>query len=210
MNSELYTKEFRSYKYLKSSPASVEFFKKQYHIVNLVQPWTKERDPNFVWPHRVEFLEQLIDLEKEQVYIVNVDSIFSSPSRFSEAKIAEVKEPVIYCGHMLKPSLGRILTITDIHELEPFDQLNKDVEKQYYLCSSDYFSIKDTVCLSGNCEHTGFIFRLVDLPIISIISPEITLSAMFYDEETAKKYAKDVADHLRNYAAALSAIVAKL
>jgi hypothetical protein len=208
MNDELYTKEFRSYKYLKSSPESVTFFKRQYHIVNLVQPWTKDPDTNFVWPHRVEFLEQIIDLENEQVYVVNVDSIFSSAPRYSEAKITEIKRPLMYYGHMLKPSEGVKLGSTNIHMLEGLvDIPGLSRVGDYYLCSIDYFSIRDTVCLEGNCGHTGTIFRLVDLPIMP---PEITPSAMFYNEETAKKYAMNVTLHMQNFTDALSAIAAKL
>lgn len=206
MNRELYTEEFRSYKYLKSTPEAVAFFKRQFHTVNLVQPWTKEPDPNYIWPHRVEFLEQILDLENEQLYVVRVLSPISSSERYSEPKVTEVKNPVIYCGHMLKPMLGRKLGLANIEELENIDSSHPDMEHVYYLCSSDYFAIKDTVFLDGRAGHTGIIFKVTHLPIVPLtISP----SAIFYNKETAEKYVFNVMIHIQNYIDALSAIVAK-
>jgi hypothetical protein len=207
MNRDLYTEEFRSYKYLKSSPEAVAFFKKQYNVVNLVQPWAEKPDPNFIWPHRVEFLEQIVDLENEQIYVVNIDSIFSSSSRYSEAKITEIEHPILYYGHMLKPSLGIKLSPFNLQKLEDMRNIpGIALENNYYLCSDDYFAIKDTVCLGKIPGHTGVIFKVLDLPIMP---PEVTPSAIFYNEETAKRYAVNVRLHMQNFIDALSAIVAK-
>ena len=208
MNSELYTKEFRNFKYLKSSPFAVSYFKRSYENLNKIQPWSQELDPKFYWPNRVEFLEQLFDLQKENIYIVDPSSFFTSNSRYKETAIlTTIEKPVIYQGNLLRPEEGKRLTVDDIpllESLEDFSGNMQDLQKDYFVCSDSYFKIKDTV----SAGHPGAVVGLRYLPVIP--SSRISYTAIFHNREWAEKYNADVLEYLRKYYGAISAIAAKI
>jgi len=193
MNSDLYTEEFRHFKYLKCPPAYIQYYKKASQDVNSVQSHTGANDPNFVWPCRLEFIEQLLDLKDDIVYFVEAGMIYNQRDRqiydYEAARLYEIVNPTIYKGSMLDPENGRIATSEDIPNIE-----DKTKNKEYNLCPKRYYTDKEDFQT----------FSLDQNPLIP--TNYITYNAMFYDKEIAKKYQLAVTIFLKKNLGALSAI----
>ena len=193
MNLDLYTEEFRNFKYLKCPSAYINYYKKVSHQINSVQSGTEANDPNFVWPCRLEFIEQLLDLQDSIVYLVEAGMLYNQEDRqiydYEAARLCEIINPIIYQGSMLSPETGRIATLEDIPIIE-----DKDSNKDYNFCSGK--SIIDP-------EK----YRIFDLGLIPLIpTNHLTYNAMFYDKEVAEKYQLAVTMFLKKNIGALSAI----
>jgi len=194
MTPNLYTKEFRAFKYLKSSFQQVEYFKRSLEEVNRIQPWTSEPDPDFSWPYRLEFIEQLLDLRYNSVYIVTATSFSSSDMNFS--RMMELRHPIIIDRNPIIYSSTKIITEEDIPAVESNSGL-------YCLVSDDAF-IKEKDRRMFNVEGDPLVFRMNSFPI----SPfsKTTFTELFADKDSAAKYAQAINDYLRNSINAVSTI----
>lgn len=195
MNLELYSEEFKSFKLLKLSPEFAAYFRMVGNMVDSIQPGPGANDPSFSWPFRVEFVEQLLDLSEDSVYIVDTTSLEQSRNFYEDAILYEVKNPVIYLGNMFMPDLGKVATLEDIHLIEN----NWVDEETYLLCPKEY---RDT--FHDQEEALKNIISVKDLPIVP--KRNIGYLAMFAKEEVAKFYRDAVTTALRNKKAAVSAI----
>lgn len=193
MNSDLYTEEFRHFKYLKCPPAYIQYYKKSARDVNSVQIGAGANDPDFVWPCRLEFIEQLLDLQDSTIYFVEAGMIYNQRDRqiydYEAARLYEIVNPIIYHGNMLNPETGRIVTVDDIPLIE-----DKIQNRDYILCSGKYLFEKESAQM----------FALDQNPLIP--TNNVTYNAMFYDKEIAKKYQVAVTIFLKKNLGALSAI----
>lgn len=196
MNSEFFTDEFRNFKYLKSTARQNNYYKATELLLNSIQPQDQEYSSDFHWKYRVEFFEQLIDLQSDTVWLIEPGSLYAVGSNsydWEEASITELKNPVITEGHPLHPNDSRIATIDDIPELE-----NDTHHPRYFLCT-------------GNWEDIGMGFddklRVLSLYKFCLIPGDLpTYPALFYNKEWAIKYQRAVTAHLRKNNDAISAI----
>lgn len=195
MNEDLYSEEFRNFKYLSSSPETVRYYKAIARQINSIQPWDQTNDPTFVWPCRLEFVDQLLDLRDRSVFIVTPGNLYGVDASmkyydYEESKCIEFVKPIVYRGRLLVPELGKIATAEDIPDIE------KNID-DYCLCSSSYFHKIPTgphlMCL------------LASTPLNTDIDM-VNYKAMFYDGDTARTYAKVLTDCLRKNQATISAI----
>jgi hypothetical protein len=199
MNLDLYTEEFRNFKFLKSGPYAVNYYKKTAEQLNKVQPWAQVNDPTFTWPCRLEFVEQLLDLTYDTVYLVEPGVLYNiNRDKFSydyeQARLNEIVHPIVYNGHILNPSEGKIAQLSDIPEIE--DSYNNN---DWYMCSEEYFMADPE-----NIDHPGNIYTFNEHLLVP--SDYITYSAMFYDKEWAMKYQDAITYFLRKNNDAISAI----
>jgi hypothetical protein len=196
MNPDLYTDEFRNFKYLKSHPVSVKYYKERARQINSVQPWAQINDPAFTWTSRIEFLEQLLDLHQHTVYLVypgpmtESGGAFTSHSGYESSVLYEIVNPTIYEGNVLQPGLGELITYNDISHVE-------DISGDgWCLCSQEYH--KDpTVSL-----EVGPVFKLDK----SFLFTALNYSAIFYNKDVAEKYRDALTQFLRKNSDAVSAI----
>lgn len=193
MNLDLYTEEFRDFKYLKCPSAYIKYYKKVSYQINSVQPGTEANDPNFVWPCRLEFMEQLLDLQDNIVYLVEAGMLYNQKDRqiydYEAARLYEIINPIIFQGSMLSPETGRLAVLDDIPAIE-----DKNRNKEYILCPKKYYTDKED-------------FRTFSLDQNPLIPTNyITFNAMFYDKEAAEKYQFAVTVFLKKNIGALSAI----
>lgn len=195
MNEDLYSEEFRNFKYLSSSPKTVRYYKAVAQQINSIQSWDQTNDPSFVWPYRLEFIDQLLDLRERSVFIVTPGNLYGVDASmkyydYEESKCIEFVKPIVYRGRLLVPELGEIATTEDIPAIE------KDMDG-YCLCSGSYFYKLPTdphlMCL------------LASTPLNTDIDM-INYKAMFHDGDTARAYAKALTDCLRKNHATISAI----
>jgi hypothetical protein len=180
MNPDLYTEEFRNFKYLKSPPWHVEYYRHAFNEVNKIQNWATTNDPLFVWPNRIEFLEQIIDLG-QPLYIVYPGMRLSS-REYEAATIYTVNDPVIFYGSAVNPQSGKRITLNDIKDIERLSGA------YCYLCSG---------AADGPC------INLYNLPVIPTQSSQVDgnisiYTALFYDRATAEMYSSAVTEHIRN------------
>lgn len=191
MNPELYTEEFRDFKYLKSPYEAVQFYKKAAESINNVQPWHATNDPSFRWPSRIEFFEQILDLHDDAIYLVDPGHLVqgSKGYLYETATIMEIKRPLLYQGTMLSPDIGTPLGIEDIPLVEAHTSSD-----EYYICSGGFIYNRT----DGHIIPSGL------LPIV--YKNPITLSAMFYDEMWAERYQQALTEFLRGNLGAISTI----
>ena len=181
MNPDLYTEEFRNYKYLKSPPAHVEYYRQAFNEVNKIQNWATTNDPLFVWPDRIEFLEQLIDLDGKPLHIVYPG--FQSPTNeYEQAPIYTIQNPIIYKGPVTNPWSGKKITMDDVTEVE------KDSGTNCYLCSG----LQSNSCIN-----------LYNLPVIATDSNGVTgnisiYTALFHNRNTAEMYCSAITEYIRS------------
>lgn len=195
MNPDLYTDEFRNFKYLKSHPTTVKYYKARSRQINSVQTGTGPNDPNFVWDYRVEFLEQLIDLHYDIIYIVypgplSRSGVFMAGPSHESTALQEVISPTVYEGNVLQPGLGDLITDKDISRVEDTSG------DGWCLCSLEYYH-NPTAAI-----EVGPVFKLDR----SFLFTAIDYSAIFYNKETAEKYRDCLTEFLRKNSDAVSAI----
>jgi hypothetical protein len=204
MNPELYTEEFRNFKYLKSTPAAVEYFRKTQIAVNRIRPEDQEENNDFSWSSRIEFVEQIMDLRNEDLYIVIpgepvkvADPTVNTKVQFGYdvSRLIHIKNPVIFEGHPMKIIEGREITIDDVNILDS----NPTADFRYYLCADMYMDVQRTSDKFGSTIYTITGLGLVPVDYISY-------TAMFYDSEEARKYRDATTKYLRKNAGAISAI----
>lgn len=191
MNPDLYTDEFRDFKYLKSSYEAVQFYKNSADQINKVQPWHDSIDPSFRWPTRIEFFEQVLDLQRDTIYLVDPGQLNKSDSGYGyeDSRILEIEFPFLYCGSLFNPEEGKPVGIEDISDIEL-----PTPTREYFLCSEDFITNK----------ITGHILPANLLPIRP--GNSISLSAMFYDKEWAERYCQSLTIFLRKNLDAISTI----
>ena len=195
MNLDLFTDEFRNFKFLKSDPLLVSYYKQRAAQINSIQPWSKPNNPNFSWPHRVEFLEQLVDLQNGIVYLVypgpldKVGTFVAHPGHESSA-FYKIVNPTIYEGNVLQPGLGTLITNEDISEVENVSGAG------WCLCSREYFNNPSTELAKGPIFKLDRAFLFVAL----------NYSAIFYDKETAEKYRDCLTEYLHKTGDAVSTL----
>lgn len=202
MNPELFTDEFRSFKYLKSSEADVKYYRNQETLINTIPPADNPDHTPFVWQKRIEFLEQLIDLVGKDIWFVDMNGTLRKTGMheydYDMAKLIEIKECVLYTGFPRGP--GRYITPDDINDISSYKgnhtafissktyYLNVGIEKEL---RSDPFD--PMVCLG-----------LCGLPIFP--GTFSTYNALFYDKAWAELYQKSVTQFHRKNNDAISAI----
>lgn len=197
MNRDLYTDEFRSFKHLQLSPEFAAYYKMVGNLVNSIQPGPLANDPTFVWPFRVEFVDQLLDLANDTLYIVNTTAIEESNNFYESANLLEFKNPYVFEGNIFLPDLGKPVTIDDIKRIEngwtdiyfwliPINGRKFDVSKE---------------ALNAASENT------IDVSTLPVVPKKnIGYTAMFANKDVAEHYQQAVTQALRNKKAAVSAI----
>ncbi len=201
MSPELYTEEFRNFRYLKCDAAQVAHYKKIESMLNNVQPWAEVSDPDFRWETRLEFYEQIFDLRWDTIYMVQPGPLYSQDKNtfdWEHARLTEILHPVIYEGHPLMPHEGRWATAEDIPDMENYEK-----NAHYYLCTHEYingFAARETV----NVDNPGQVYKLDQIPISK--ASLLPYDAMFYDKAWAQKYQRAITDFLRKNNDAISAI----
>lgn len=199
MNYDLYTTEFRNFKYLKSSPALLNYINASSKIKNSVQPFSDINDPNFSWPCRVEFLEQLVDLSLDTIYIVEAGELHNDhkASRqfiIGEATVHTIDDPTTWIGNVAQPYKGLIVTESDIPRIEEF------FGKDCYMCSGEHW----TDCQSNNWTDTTKITHVFHVKDILFQDPP-DYTAIFYDRLAAENYRRAITLFLKNNYDAVSA-----
>lgn len=181
MNPDLYTEEFRNFKYLKSSPPHLEYFRRAFVEVNKIQNWATTNDPLFVWPNRIEFLEQLIDLNGEPLYIV-YPGFQSSTNDYEQASLYKIQNSSIYQGPRINPWSGKRITMNDVLDVERLEG------EGCYLCSG--------------LQHESCI-NLGNLPVIPtdtthLVGNTTLYTALFHNADTAERYCSAITEHIRS------------
>jgi len=192
MNSDLYTEEFRDFKYLKCQPIYLQFYKKAARDINAVQLSVSKNNPDFVWQTRLEFIEQLLDLRNDIVYWVEPGMLYNQKHRqtydYEDARLHEIVNPVIYHGHPLMPEAGIIAQLDDVSKIE-----DKKQNADYCLCPDQVYK---------GCS--GQVFKFDQNPLVP--SNYVTYNAMFYNKEWAEKYRVAITQFLRKNNDAVSTI----
>ena len=189
MNLDLYNSEFRDFKYLKSSPEDVAYYKRRASEVNRIQLGPEANDPTFVWPCRLEFIEQLLDLRDDVVYIVQPCEYFHTDVStkaygYDDIRIYAIEKPIIVYGPLISPkTLDDIITEDDI----------------------DRMLFAHNLCVCSSIENTveQIVIKITD---IGLLPGPLSHVAVFYDKEWAGKYQKAVTDYLSKNHDAVSAI----
>lgn len=191
MNLDLYNSEFRDFKYLKSSAEDVAYYKRRALEVNRIQPWAETNDPEFVWPCRLEFIEQLIDLKDDVVYIVQPTAVAGNSNRFSdcymEARLYVIEKPIIVYGPLIDTN-------------NPEDILTEDGDLRLSSMS------RDNLCVCSSIKGTPYeniVIKIVDTGLLPSLPSYVEV---FYDKEVAEKYQKAITDFLRKNHDTISAI----
>jgi hypothetical protein len=194
MNPNLYTEEFRDFKYLKSSPEEIAYYKNNAKLLNSVQPWADVNDPNFIWPCRLEFIEQLLDLKDGTIYIIEPGSLRPIQYRknsydYEEARLHIIKKPIMtMTGPRVSPIEPEdILTEDDIQTIT-----NSHQTRRVFICSSEQHNASSIFSIRA----TGLIPLTKDFDYV----------AVFYDHEYAKKYYVALTKFLRKENDAISTI----
>jgi hypothetical protein len=185
MNLDLYTEEFRNFKYLKSDARAVNYFRKNTETINKIQPWAQINDPNFVWETRLEFLEQLFDLRQETVYFVIPAELYNSNREYNyeDSRIYEIKKPFIYRGKAIQ--MDQKCTTEDIPQME-------ENPAGFYLTSEEG-SLLDRIFLT-----------METCPLIPGDFP--SYAAMFYSKDVALSYKDAITFFLRKNIDAITTI----
>lgn len=179
MNEQLYTDEFRAFKMLQLNPALSNLYHTSKKHLNRIRPPESANDQNFQWPCLVEFVDQLLDLKDDTIYIVDVRASFDSkhrtrlypsPAVFVDdlPKLIEIKHPGVFRYPAISSTQRSEITLGDIKEAE-----DVSTDKKFLIGSRD-----------------GSNDIVVELSLTSII-PLNVLSAycpVFYKKEWAQKY----------------------
>lgn len=201
MNPDLYTEEYRNFKFLKSDPDKVRYFKKSKAGVDKIQAWDNDLDPNFSWKHRIEFVEQVFDLRHDSVYIVSASSN-PRTNLWESAKITEIKKPIILSANPIIFSKAREATLDDVTAIE-------NTENHWFcMCEEESFKKNlenDTTIFQGE----GIVVRMSSLPVVPSWT-RFDFIEMFYNRETAEQFRIVLTDMLRHKIDAMSAFSLKL
>ncbi len=199
MNNDLYTEEFRDFKYLKSDTSAVEFFKTRRTTINSIQ-LGDQHDPDFIWPHVVEFVEQLLDLRNDAVYIAQLGLFFDQAGESENFRVYEIENPIVYRIDAVNPLTNvAIAELDDVPHIESIETMDS-----YFVRSENHETPK------GDLTNVFFgpLIRIRELPIVPHHSAGF--SAMFYNKETAYQYARLAEIQLRKYAETISTFTNRL
>jgi len=183
MNLDLYTDEFRNFKFLKSDARAVKYFREASVILQKVQPWTCINDPDFVWETRLEFLEQLFDLKNDTVYLVVPPDVNPLGFTYEDSRLYTIVKPFIYKGKAFQ--VENLATLEDIPNME-------ENPAGFYISSQEY-SFDDKIFLT-----------MEGCPLIP--NDFENYSVMFYDREWAQKYKDAITFFLKRNHDAMTAI----
>jgi hypothetical protein len=188
MNPEFYTDEFRNFKYLSADLPALDFYRQNSKQINSLQPWTLKNDPKFVWPHRVEFMEQVVDLyDGGTIYIVAALTR-SNAGLFETPSVTTIDHPIVYKGNALQPWMGKQITEDNIPKMEEVS------------AGSGHF-----VCPAADFENLSAT-RVIRAYALGLHPNKFNCRATFYNQETATKYAKALREHIDKCSGAVSAI----
>ena len=179
MNLDLYTEEYKNFRFLKSPPEHVKFFRENIALGNKIRPPTALNNENFVWKHKLTFMEQLLDLRNDSVYIV-FPGILNSKNDFESASVVEIVQPVILSRNPAIYDNPKELTIEDLPELE-----SNEKGSIAYICSGNYANMLDSR-----------IFSVKSLPLVPLTADN-SFTSLFYNKKTAESYGKAVTHYLR-------------
>lgn len=194
MDPKLYTEEFRTMKILRSSPEMVVLYKKHAAKINAVQPFADVNDPNFSWPNRIEFMEQLIDCAEDTVYLVEPGTLkFQSAHAYDyeEARLLTIQQPRIYRYDPTQHPLGTGTTGPEITDADMADL--EDPHSRNFCVSSARWTSHNVVYILSN------------LPVV-YHPVNTSYASFFYDAGTAKRYKVEVTAFLRKNNDSISAI----
>ena len=202
MNPELFTSEYRSFKFLKSSEADVKYYRDQETLINTIPPADNVDHTPFVWQKRIEFLEQLIDLVGEDIWFVDMNGTLRQTGKheydYDTAKLIEIKECVLYLGFPQRP--GRYLTPADINDISSYKENHKA-----FICSKAYYlNVGIEKELMPDPLDPMVCLGLYGLPVFP--GTFSTYNALFYDKKWAELYQKSVTQFHRRNNDAISAI----
>lgn len=190
MNLDLYTDEFRNFKFLKNSPEFREDRILARKSANLIRPRDNE-DITFEWKTRLEFCEQLLDLRHEKVYVVFAGDL-NNPC------VIEMDMPIILTENPIIYNIAREATFDDIPLMEDGGC------SHFCLCEEKSFADPRDLSTFG-CA--GKILRLGALPIVPC--SEANFTELFYLRESAEMYKRALTDFIRYQMSAMSAITAR-
>jgi hypothetical protein len=193
MNPDLYTDEYRNFKFLKSSPVDVSYFKTARGAADLIQPWDQDVNPNFHWKTRLEFIEQLLDLRHDSVYIVFA-GLISSTNIYEDAKLITLEKPIVLNGNPIVHNQFREVTYEDIPHMNFLELTFTLIEEKY---------MRD-----GMFDPNGRIFNVKSLPVIPFAKTEFT--ELFYDKGEAEEYKFALTDMLRKKLNTISTFASRL
>jgi hypothetical protein len=193
MNTDLYTDEYRNFRFLKSHPVDVSYFKTARSAADLIQPWDQEVNPNFHWKTRLEFIEQLLDLRYDIVYIVFA-GLITSTNIYEDAKLITLEKPVILSGNPIVQGQSREVTNEDLPHMNFLELTFTLVEERYIR--------------NGVFDPNGRVFNVKNLPIIPFAKTEFT--EMFYDKSEAEEYKFSLTDMLRKKLNTISVFASRL
>lgn len=149
------------------------------------------------WPFRVEFVDQLLDLRGETIYIVNGDRLFFSKDFYEDATLSIIENMHMTEGYILTPDLGVPLDESRISDIE-----NNLTDDQFLLFSE---RAKKEMVAGANFESfSDQVFKLEHLPVVP--KKNIGYNAIFADKNIAEEYRFVLTHTLRNKKAALSTI----
>ena len=215
MNPELFSEEYKSFKFLKCSADDLRYYKYTETLLNNIRPPDRVDDKTFVWQKRIEFIEQLFDLVGSDVWFVDMNGTLRKTGMheydYDTAKLIEIRECVIYRGFPQKP--GRYITYEDLQKISdprpglviPSNSYD-NTENRVYVCSKAYYMNIgiEAELRTVNPLDPMVCYGLFGLPLFPGAFP--TYNAMFYDKEWAELYQKSVTSFLRKNNDAISAI----
>jgi hypothetical protein len=188
MRRELYTDEFRTFKYLQ--------FNAYYEMVgNMVNGLRGEGATP--WPFRVEFVDQLLDLYGETIYIVNGDRLLFSKDFYEDATLSIIEDAHMTEGYILTPDLGRRLDESRISDIE-----HNYTDDMFLLFSER--AKKEMVAGANFDAFSDQVFKIEHLPVVP--KKNIGYNAIFARRDVAEEYRFLLTHTLRNKKAALSTI----
>lgn len=196
MNPDLYTSEYRNFRYLKSSPDHTAYFRRAATQANRMQIWDAPRDPGFSWKTRVEFMEQLIDLRQDEIYIC-VPKVISPNEEFEPAYYVRFEKPTIVSANPLLYLKSEEVGIEDIESLE-------DVENNKPCLCEEFFH----ATMSSETLFRGRVFKLNTLPVVPNCTTEYI--EIFRDETEAKTFCENLSNYLRNILGAVSSFASHI
>lgn len=195
MNPKLFSDEFKSFKYLRSTPAQIEYYKTAAGAANRIRPWAENHGPDFTWPNRIEFVEQLLDLRHDSIYIVFA-GIMSKNNEWEDSNFIKIDNPLIVDRNPIIYPDARDATIEDIPHME-------ENAAQYCLISANSFIRANNGSRIFDARGDNKVFRMNSFPLI--IDSKSDFTELFADEDTARKYKKALTEFLRNTSDAVSA-----
>lgn len=178
----LYTEEFKAFKYLQLSPEFGAYYKMVSNLVDGLKGESK------IWPFRVQFVDQLLDLQGSTIYIVNTDHLAISRDFYEEATLNIIENAQMVEGNIAIPELGVVLNETRIRDIE-----HGYTDKKFLLFpGTNLENLRDSL------------YDISSLPVVPKMA--IGYNAIFATKDVAEEYQFVITQTLRHRKAALSTI----